>query len=89
MNRYHVGAAAVLVTLLGGCVSREEPIAVSEPAPVMRTRVVRNAPPPDSGDLQLGLPPAREGGPSYVRSGVGSGAGQGELYGAGTLPQGF
>lgn len=26
MNRYHVGAAAILVTLLGGCVSREEPV---------------------------------------------------------------
>lgn len=89
MNRYHVGAAAILVTLLGGCVSREEPVAVSEPAPVMRARAVRGAPPPDSGDLQLGLPPAREGGPAYVRSGVGSGSGRGELYGAGTLPQGF
>ncbi|HEV2512562.1 hypothetical protein [Bosea sp. (in: a-proteobacteria)] len=89
MNRYHVGAAAILVTLLGGCVSREEPVAVSEPAPVMRTRVVRNAPPPDSGDIQLGLPPAREGGPAYVRSGVESAPRSGELYGGGTLPQGF
>mgnify|MGYP003348933781 CR=1 FL=1 len=52
-------------------------------------RTLRTAPPPDSGDLQLGLPPAREGGPAYVRSGLGSGAGQGELYGRGTLPQGF
>ena len=88
MNRYHLGAAAVLVTLLGGCVSREEPVA-SEPAPVMRTRVVRGAPPPDRGDLQLGLPPAREGGPAYVRSGITSSPRQGDLYGGGTLPQGF
>ena len=89
MNRYHFGAAAVLVTLLGGCVSREEPIATSEPAPMMRARMVRNAPPPDRGDLDLGLPAAREGGPAYVRSGVGSSSGQGELYGGGTLPRGF
>lgn len=89
MTHYRRGAAAVLVVLLGGCVSREEPIATSEPAPVMRTRVVRNAPPPDRGDLDLGLPPAREGGPAYVRSGVGSAPRQGELYGGGTLPSGF
>jgi hypothetical protein len=89
MKLHHFGAAAVLVALLGGCVSREEPVAVSEPAPVMRTRVVRGAPPPDRGDLQLGLPPAREGGPAYVRSGITSSPRQGDLYGGGTLPQGF
>ncbi|MFC5420657.1 hypothetical protein SAMN05428997_11113 [Bosea sp. CRIB-10] len=89
MNLYRFGVAAVFVALLGGCVSREEPIVTSEPAPVMRTRVVRNAPPPDRGDLDLGLPPAREGGPAYVRSGVSSAPRQGELYGGGTLPQGF
>lgn len=89
MKLHHFGAATIFVALLGGCVSREEPVAVSEPAPVMRSRVVRNAPPPDSGDLQLGLPPAREGGPAYVRSGIGSSSRQGELYGGGTLPQGF
>jgi len=89
MNRYHVGVAAILVTLLGGCVSREEPVAVSEPAPVIRTRPVRTAPPPDRGDLDLGLPPARDGGPAYVRSGIGSSPRSGELYGGGTLPQGF
>ena len=89
MKLHHFGAAAILVALLGGCVSREEPVAVSEPAPVTRTRVVRNAPPPDSGDIQLGLPPAREGGPAYVRSGMDSAPRQGELYGGGTLPQGF
>lgn len=89
MNIHRSGAAAILVVLLGGCVSREEPVAVSEPAPVMRTRVVRNAPPPDRGDLDLGLPPAREGGPAYVRSGIGSAPRPGELYGSGTLPQGF
>jgi hypothetical protein len=89
MTHYRRGAAAVLVVLLGGCVSREEPIATSEPAPMMRTRVVRSAPPPDRGDLDLGLPPAREGGPAYVRSGVGSSPRQGELYGGGTLPPGF
>lgn len=88
MTHYRRGAAAVLVVLLGGCVSREEPIATSEPAPMMRTRVVRSAPPPDRGDLDLGLPPAREGGPAYVRSGVGSSPRQGELYGGGTLPPG-
>lgn len=88
MNLRHFGAAAVLVALLGGCVSREEPIGVSEPAPV-RTRVVRTVPPPDGGTLDLGLPPAREGGPAYVRSGIGSSPRQGELYGGGTLPQGF
>lgn len=88
MNLYRFGAAAVLVALLGGCVSREEPVGVSEPAPV-RTRVVRSAPPPDRGDLDLGLPPAREGGPAYVRSGISSSPRQGELYGAGTLPSGF
>lgn len=89
MNLYRSGTAAIFVALLGGCVSREEPVAVSEPAPVMRTRVARGAPPPDRGDLQLGLPPAREGGPAYVRSGVTSSPQQGELYGAGTLPRGF
>ena len=89
MKLHHFGAAAVLVALLGGCVSREEPVALSEPAPVMRTRVVRGAPPPDRGDLQLGLPPAREGGPAYVRSGITSSPRQGDLYGGGTLPQGF
>jgi len=89
MNRYHVGAAAILVTLLGGCVSREEPIATSEPAPVIRTRPVRTAPPADRGDLDLGLPPARDGGPAYVRSGISSSPRSGELYGGGTLPQGF
>ncbi|CAN7567619.1 hypothetical protein LJR090_004813 [Bosea sp. LjRoot90] len=88
MNLHRLGAAAVLVALLGGCVSREEPIGVSEPAPV-RTRVVRSTPPPDGGTLDLGLPPAREGGPAYVRSGIGSSPRQGELYGGGTLPQGF
>ncbi|AZO79698.1 MULTISPECIES: hypothetical protein [unclassified Bosea (in: a-proteobacteria)] len=88
MSLHHFGAAAVLVALLGGCVSREEPVGVSEPAPV-RTRVVRSAPPPDGGTLDLGLPPAREGGPAYVRSGISSSPRQGELYGAGTLPQGF
>ena len=89
MNLSRFGIAAVLVGLVSGCVSREEPIATSEPAPVMRTRVVRNAPPPDRGELQLGLPPAREGGPAYVRSGVTSSPRSGELYGGGTLPQGF
>lgn len=88
MNFYRFGAAAVLVALLGGCVSREEAVGVSEPAPV-RTRVVRSAPPPDGSTLDLGLPPAREGGPAYVRSGIGSSPRQGELYGGGTLPQGF
>ncbi|MGX1790428.1 hypothetical protein ACWIGM_27020 [Bosea sp. NPDC055332] len=88
MNLYRSGAAAVLVVLLGGCVSREEPIATTEPAPA-RTRVVRTAPPADRGNLDLGLPPAREGGPAYVRSGVTSSPRSGELYGGGTLPAGF
>ncbi|CAN7675917.1 hypothetical protein [Bosea sp. LjRoot237] len=88
MNLHHFGAAAVLVALLGGCVAREEPIAVSEPAPV-RTRVVRTAPPPDGGTLDLGLPPAREGGPAYVRSGMNSTTRQTDFYGSGVLPQGF
>lgn len=88
MKLHHFGAATILVALLGGCVTREEPIAVSEPAP-MRARVVRTAPPPDGGTLDLGLPPAREGGPAYVRSGIGGAPRQGELYGGGTLPQGF
>ena len=43
----------------------------------------------DGGTLDLGLPPAREGGPAYVRSGIGGAPRQGELYGSGTLPQGF
>lgn len=88
MTLYRSGVAALLVAVLGGCVSREEPMAVSEPAPA-RSRVVRTAPPPDGGDLQLGLPPAREGGPAYVRSGITSSPRQGEIYGGGTLPQGF
>ena len=89
MTLQHFGAAAVLVALLGGCVSREEPVAVSEPAPAMRTRVVRTAPPPDRGDLDLGLPPAREGGPAYVRSGINSTTRQTDAFGGGVLPQGF
>jgi hypothetical protein len=89
MKAHHLGVAAILAAVLGGCVSREEPAAVSGPAPVVGTRVMRNAPPPDRGELQLGLPPAREGGPAYVRSGVTSSPRQGELYGGGTLPQGF
>ena len=89
MNLHRYGVAAVFVALLGGCVSREEPISTSEPAPVMRTRVVRSAPPPDRGDLDLGLPPAREGGPAYVRSGVNSATRQPDFYGGGVLPQGF
>lgn len=88
MNLHHFGAAAVLVALLGGCVSREEPMAVTEPAPV-RTRVVRTAPPPDRGTLDLGLPPAREGGPAYVRSGVNSTTRQTDAFGGGVLPQNF
>lgn len=89
MNLFRFGVAVAFTALLGGCVSREEPIAASEPAPVMRTRVVRNAPPPDRGDLDLGLPPAREGGPAYVRSGVNSTTRQTDAFGGGVLPQGF
>ncbi|WP_186417692.1 hypothetical protein [Bosea sp. CS1GBMeth4] len=88
MTLYRSGVAALLVALLGGCVSREEPMAVSEPAPI-RTRAVRTAPPPDRGDLQLGLPPAREGGPAYVRSGINSQTRQTDFFGSGTLPEGF
>jgi len=89
MTRFRFGAAALLIAALGGCVSREEPIAVSEPAPMMRSRLVRTAPPPEPGELDLGLPARRDGGPAYVRSGLDSATSRGDLYGGGTLPQGF
>jgi hypothetical protein len=87
MSFYRFGLSVALVGLLGGCVSRDEPIAGTSPAP-MQTRAVRTAP-PANGDLELGMPAAREGGPAYVRSGINSSTRQTDAFGNGVLPQGF
>ena len=65
------------------------PLATPTAGPPGGRQTPNGPPPPGPGGLDLGLPPASDGGPAYVRSGVGSATSRGDLYGGGTLPQGF